>query len=188
MAHLEQRHVADPPRQMRLGRYPGVAGQQQSRRPIRHEQHDRLFIDIRLAYRPGGVRTQHLDRDAIELEPVTASSRMPRCAVALDGGEEAEIPGVGHRLPWLEHEGGIERVEHRWQTAEVIEMRVRRHDTRELRRTVPAQERHHDAAPGVSLRPARATVDQQPAAGRTPQGDGVSLPDVQETYGEATAI
>src|SRR5206468_3567909 len=150
--------------------------------------HDRLFIDIGLAPSPGRVRTQHLDGDAIQLEPVTASCRTPLCAVALDCGEEAKIAGVGHRLSRLEHERGVERVEHRRQTAEVIEMRVRGHDTRKLRRAVTTQERHHDAAPRIPLWPARATIDQQPPAGRTAQCDGVSLTDVQETYGEAATI
>src|SRR5439155_20867265 len=161
------------------------AREEQPRAPVSHEQHDRFLVDVRLSHRPRRVRTQDVDRYPIQLEPVAAPRRPPLSAITFDRAEEAEIPRIRHRLSRLEHESRIECIEHRRQAAEMIEMRVRRHDRGELRRAVASQERDDDSAAGISLWSARPSVDQQPSPRRTAQGDGVTLADVQETYGEA---
>src|SRR5439155_26145990 len=102
--------------------------------------------------------------------------------------EEVEIPRIGHRLPRLQHERGIERIQHRPQAAEVIEMRVGRHDRRQLSRASLAQKRHHDSAAGVASWSARPAVDQQPPPRRTAQRNRIPLSDVQETYGKTMTV
>ena len=109
-------------------------------------------------------------------------------AVAFDRSQESQIARVGHRLPRLQDERRIERVEHGRQPAVMIEMRVCRHDRSQLRRALRTQKRYHDAPARVTLGPARAAIDQQPAPGGSPQCDRVALSNVQETYGEAAAI
>src|SRR5206468_12091093 len=49
-------------------------------------------------------------------------------------------------------------------------------------------ERHHDTPACITIRSARAAVDQDPTAGRSAQGDRVTLPDIQESYGETLAV
>src|SRR5256712_12421946 len=185
MPYLQQRHPPDLTREMRLGRDSRIAREEQPRASVGHEQHDRFLVDVRLAHRPRRVRTQDVDRYPVQLEPVAAPRRPPLRAITFDRAEEAEIPRIRHRLSRLEHERRIERIEHRRQAAEMIEMRVRRHDRGELRRAVASQERYHDPAAGVAQRSARSSVDQQPPPRRTAQGDGITLADVKETYGEA---
>src|SRR6266566_9480543 len=190
MPHLEQRHVPNRAGNVRFRRQAGIAGEQQARRPIRHEEDDRLLVDIRLTDRPGGIWAQHLERHAVELEPITTARRPPLGAVCFDGAEESQVIRVRHRFSRLEHVRRVERLEDRGQPAEVVEVRVRRDDDGELRRAVTPQERHHYPAPRIAKRrrSARSAVDQEPAPSRRPQRDRVPLTDVQETYGEATAI
>src|SRR5216683_702892 len=185
MPYLQQRHPPDLPREMRLGRDSRIAREEQPRAPVGHEQDDRFLVDVRLAHRPRRVRTQDIDRYPIQLHPVAPARRPPLGAITFDRAEEAEIPRIRHRLTRLEHERRIERIEHRRQAAKMIEMRVRGHDRRQLHRALASQERYHDPAAGIALRSARPSVDQQPAPSRTPQSDGITLADVQETYGEA---
>src|SRR5438876_616580 len=181
---LQQRHAPDAPREMGLRRHARVPREQESRGAVGHEEHDRLLIDVRLADRPRRIRAQHFERYAVQLQPIATSCRAPLCPVALDGAEEPKIARVRHRLPRLEDEGRIERIEHGGEAAEMIEMSVRGHDCRQLRGTCLTQERHHDPAAGISLRSPRPAVDQQPPPSRTAQRNRVTLADVKETYGE----
>ena len=178
MSDLQQRHPPDLPRKMRLGRHPRVAREKQSRAAVAHEQHDRLFVDIRLARRPRRVRTQHVERDAIDVEPIAASRGAPLRSIALDRAEELEISDIRHRLTRLQDITRIERLEHCRQAAEMVEMRVRRDDRGQLGRAVTPQKRHDDTPAGITPWPARPTIDQDPTPRRTAQRYRVALADV----------
>jgi len=188
MPHFQQRDVADLSRQVRLSRKPRVAREQQSHAAVGHEQHDRFLIDVGLAPDPGRVRAQDFNGHPVQLELVAATSRAPLCPIALDRAEKGEIAGIRHRLARLQHIGRIERVEHSRQATKVIEMRMARYDRCQLGRAVTPQKRHHHAATGIAVGSPRSSIDQQPTSRRTAQCNGVALPDVQETYGEASTV
>src|SRR6266566_1461106 len=173
---------------MGLRRLSRVPREQESRGAVGHEEHDRLLVDVRLADRPRRIRAQHVERYAVQLQPIAPARRTPLGAIALDGAEESKIARIGHRLPRLEDKGRIERVEHGGQTAEMIEMGVRGHDRRQPRSTCRAQERHHDTAAGISLWSPGPAIDQEPPPRRTAQRDRVTLADVKETYGETLTV
>src|SRR5438034_741580 len=61
VTHFQQCHSPHLPREMGLGRHPGISRKQQPSPGIRHEQHDRFLIDVGLARRPCRVRAQHVD-------------------------------------------------------------------------------------------------------------------------------
>src|SRR6266436_1688459 len=185
---LQQRHAPDAPREMGLRRHSRVPREQESRGAVGHEEHDRLLVDVRLADRPRRIRAQHVERYAVQLQPIATPCRAPLRPVALDGAEEPKIARIRHRLPRLHDEGRIERVEHGGEAAEMIEMSVRGHDCRQLRGTVSPQERHHDATAGISLWSSGSAVDQQPPPRRTAQRNRVTLADVKETYGKAMTV
>src|SRR5713101_1938595 len=173
---------------MRLGRHSRITREQQPGGAVGHEEHDRFLVDVRLTDRPRRVRAQHLERYPVELQPIAPARRAPLSPITLDGAEEPKVPGIRHWLPGLEHKGWIERVQHRGQAAEMIEMGMRRHDRRQLSGTMTPQERHHDPAAGISLRSPRPAIDQQPPTRGTAQGNRVTLADVKETYGKAMTV
>src|SRR5258705_3815740 len=183
MPDFQQGHAPDAPRETGLRRHSRVPREQESRGAVGHEEHDGLLVDIRLADRPRRIRAQHFERDAVQLQSIATPGRAPLCSVAFDGAEEPKIARIGHRLPRLEHEGRIERIEHGGEPPAMIEMRVRGHDRRELRGTCRPQERHHDTAAGVALRSPRPAIHQQPPPPRPAQRKPRPLAGVQETYG-----
>src|SRR5262247_3112283 len=188
MSYLQHADTSDAPRQMRLGGQPGVACEQQSGRSVRHQQNERLLVDIRLPHSPRGVRTQHLDGDPVQLQPVPAPRCSPLGTVPLYRAEKAEVAGVRHGLARLQHEGWVERVEHCMEPAVMIEMRMCGHDNGYDGGAVPAQERHDDSPPGIALWTARTAVDEHPATRWTPQRHRIALPNVQETYGKTLTL
>src|SRR6266576_3755509 len=185
MPDFQQRHAPDPSREAPLRGDSRVTGEEQARAAEGDEQHDRFLVDVRLAYGPGGVRTHHLDRPAVHVHPIAAASGAPLRAITLDRAEEPEISRIWYRLAGFEHVRRVERVEHRRQATEVIAMRVRGNNCRQLRRPVAPEKRHDDAPAGIPLRSPGPTIDQHPPPRRTAQRNCVALADVKETYGQA---
>src|SRR6266581_1789196 len=109
---------------------------------------------------------------------IGAEHGAPLRAITLDRAEEPEISRIRHGLTGLEHIRRVERVEHGRQAAEMIEMRVRGDNRRQLRRAVASEKRHHDASAGIPLRPPRPTINQHPPPGGTAQRNRVALPNV----------
>src|SRR5207249_10692910 len=123
----------------------------------------------RLAPAPGGLRTHHSAPPPPNVQPPPAASGPPLRAITLDRAEEPEVSRIRYRLAGFEHVRRVERVEHRRQAAEVIAMRVRGDNCRQLRRPVAPEKRHDDAAAGIPLRSPGPTIDQHPPPRRTAQ-------------------
>ena len=188
MPNLEHLHLADPPRETPLDRQPGVGLEQKPRAPVAHHQHHAVLVHVEREREPQAVRAQHLERHAVELDPVAATRRMPAGPSGLDRGQELEIERTAERLPRLEHERRVERVHHRRQPAQVVRVAVRRDRERQPPGSVTPQERDHHAPAGVALGSAGAAVDHDPAPGRRPQHGGVALPYIQKMYRQTTAF
>src|SRR6266576_4674114 len=182
MPYLEQLHPAHPPREMPLHRQPRVGLKQEPSRAERHPQHHAVLVDVERQRHPHAVRAQHLEHDAVHLDAVAGTRRVPPGARFLDRGEELEVQRPAKRLAGLEHQLRRQLLDHRGEPTQVVGVAVRRHHERGPPRAVPPQEGDHDAPPRVAPGNSRAPVDHDPAAvGRT-ENCGVSLPNVKKTY------
>src|SRR5438876_40463 len=115
-------------------------------------------------------------------DPVPGARRMPPRARCLDPGEKFEIERPAQRLPRLEHELRVERLDHRRQPAQMIGIAMGRHHHCHAPHALAPQEGDHHPPPGIALRGAGATVDHDPAAVGRPEGCCVTLPYIEKMY------
>src|SRR3989449_4872692 len=152
--------------------------------------HDALPILLVHLYRrrhPGAVGAQHLERHAVEREPVAGARRMPGRSRCLARAQELEVERPAERPARLEHQRGRKRLEHRGHAAQMIGIAVGRDHDRDGRRPRAPQEWHHDASPGVALGGAGTAVDDDPATGGGAQHPAVAPPPREKMYAETTA-
>src|SRR5206468_3451619 len=121
------------------------------------------------------------------LDPVPGARRMPPRARRLDVREKLEIQRSTQRLPRLEHELRVERLDDGRQPTEMIGVAVGRHDDGDTPYVLATQEGDHHPPPGIALRGPGTAVDHDPAAVGRPEGGCVTLAHVQEEYRQATA-
>src|SRR5207244_3100096 len=96
------------------------------RREAREHVGRRLAVAVYIGGQrpPEGVRAQHFERHAVQLDPVAGPRRVPARARLFYPGEKLEIQRPPQRLPRLEHQLGIERFHHRGHPAQVIGVAV----------------------------------------------------------------
>src|SRR5213080_1038441 len=188
MADLEQLYPADSPREVSFHRQPRVSLEQEVRAAESHPQHHSVLVHIERQRHPHTVRAQHLEHDAVHLDPVAGARRVPAGARSLDRGEKLEVQRPAERLAGLEHQLGGEVLDYGREPAQVISIAMRRHDQRDPPGTVATQERDHDPSPRVAPRDPRASIDRDPAAVRRSQHRRVALAYIQEKYSQATAV
>src|SRR5947208_3014671 len=175
MPHLEQLHAADPPGEVTFHRQPGVGLKQQARGAERHPQHYAVFVHVERQRHPDAVRTQHLEHDAVHLDPVAGPRRVPARSRPLYRREELEVQRPAERLAGLQYELGRERFDDGWQPAKVIGVPVGCHDHCQSLRAVASQERDHHPPPCVAAGNPRPPVDHDPTAVRSTQHGCVPL-------------
>ncbi len=118
--------------------------------------------------------------DAVELESVTGSCRVPGNAVGEQPVQEAGVSRVGHVGAGLDDQARREARHHGRQAAEVIGMGVGDHRERQGAGTLPLEKRRHHPSPRVRAFARGAGVHQDPVPGRRPDRRGVALPHVQK--------
>src|SRR5205807_8897391 len=162
MTHLQELDRTHPPREPRVDRQSSVRLEQQSHGAVRHAQHHPMLVHIERQRHPERVRSQHLERDAVDLDPVAGASRVPARSRGFYPGEKLEVQRPPQRLPRLEYQLGIERFHHRGHAAEVIGVAVGRHRHGHPARALAPQERDHDTSAGVGLRGTGAAIHYNP--------------------------
>src|SRR2546425_6354286 len=184
--HLQQLHRPHPAREPRLDGKPRVRLEQQPHRAVGHAQHDAVLVHVERQGEECGVRAQHLERHAVQLNPIPSPGGMIPRSRRLDLAQELEVQRTAQRFSRLEHHVRPERAHHRRQPAQVIRVAVRRHDQREPARAPPPEKRDHHPAARVALGRPRAAVPHPPAPRPRAQRRGVAPPDRQEKYGQTT--
>src|SRR6266496_180007 len=182
MAHLEQLHPAHRPRHPPFDRQPRIRLEQHPLGAVRHPQHHAVVVHVERQPHPQRIGAQHLEHHAVHLDPVPRSGRVPARPRRFHLGEELEIQRPPQRLPRLEHQLGIECLDHCRQTAQVIGVAVRRDHHREPLRPLPAQERDHHTPPGVAPGNAGTPVNHNPAAVRGAESGRITLAYIEKMY------
>src|SRR5256714_4687197 len=88
MSHLQDLHRTHPPGEPRLDRQSRVRLEQHSDGAVRHAQHHAMLVHIERQRHPERIGTQHLEPDAVHLDPVAGPRRMPPRAGLFYPGEK----------------------------------------------------------------------------------------------------
>lgn len=107
---------------------------------------------------------------------------MPVGTVGLDGTEKVEVRGLADRLARFPDALGIQRLEHRRESAQMIRVPVRKDDRREISDSSPPQKRHDHAAASIAPPASGSPVDQDPAAARCADRRCIALAHFEKMY------
>ncbi|PYP76889.1 MAG: hypothetical protein DMD25_09685 [Gemmatimonadetes bacterium] len=164
MAHLQHLHPTHGPRQPALDRQPGIGLEQQPHRAVPDPQHHAVLVHLERQPKPERVWAQHLEHDAVHLDPVPCARRVPPRARCLDAREKLQIQRSAQRLPRLEHQLRVECLHNGREPTQMIGIAVGRHDHGDPPHALAPQEGDHHPPPRVALRGPGAAVDHDPAA------------------------
>jgi hypothetical protein len=158
-----------------------VAGEEEAPSLERSEEDERGVVHLPAVVRrrrrdPPGVGPQHIDRDAVHLEPVARSQPRRRGAARREECRQRLVPRTGPGHPRLHDPADPVPLENQREAADVVLVGMGEDD--EVDPPIPgrhARIERDDEAVGVG-----AAVDEHPAAGRSRDEDGIPLPDVED--------
>jgi hypothetical protein len=185
VAHLEHVDRPHPSGEPPFDRHSRVTREQHADRAVPHPQDHRVLVRVERGRDPAGVRTEHVERDAVHGEAVTRPGGRPRRPAALHLGEPLEVDRFAQRGPGLDDRPWVERPDHRREPAEVVGVAMARHHHRHPAHAALAQERHHHPPPRIPGGAAGAAIDHDPGTVGRSQQRGVALAHVEEMYGQA---
>ena len=165
-----------------LDRPSGVAGEQGAEGAVAHLDDERILVDVHARREPGAVRVMHDQHHRVNLEAVSPARRMPIGAVGLDSAEKVEVRRLADRLARLPHALGIERLEHRRESAQMIQVTVRKDDRREAGDALSSQKRYDHPAASITPSSSRPAVDQNPAASGCADRGCIALTHLEKMY------
>ena len=188
MPHFEQVHVPHGAGEPLLHRHPRIRLEQDAGRSIGHQYHHAVIVDVHRHVHPGVIGTQDLDHHAVERDPVARPRGPPSRSGPFHRRQKLEVQRPGQGLTRFDHQPRRKRGHHRRQSPQMIRVRVGGDHQRQAARAMPPQVRDDHAPPRVVAGNPRTAVDRDPLPTRRPQQGGVTLPHIQERYGEATTI
>ena len=123
---------------------------------------------------------QNRERNAVQNEALIPAGDVPPDGIGSELIEKGIVERIGHPLARLEHQLGVEPIQHAGNAAEMVGMCVGNDDDRQLPGSLTGQKWSHHPAAGIALAAPRARVDQDPTPTRRPQHRTISLADVEK--------
>src|SRR4051812_34174175 len=125
-------------------------------------------------------RVQDGEVQTVQPKVLSAAPNMPGDGVGRELLQKPVVQRVRNQLARLDHEAGMESLEHGGNTAEVVSMRVRYKGEGQVSRPMTQQKGNHHAPPRIVSVVHGPGIDQNPPAGRGLQDGTVSLTNVEK--------
>lgn len=116
---------------------------------IANMQDDGVLVWLKLVLQPIRSRMQHGNREVAKRDRISGPGRPPGEAPGIHQREILQVERGAKCLPRLEHELGVDVLEHRRDPAQMVGIAMRDHDDVEFPHAAPAQERQDHSCAGV---------------------------------------